>query len=92
MGNGLYLLNSFTWSKAIGDSEQALETGVNASVANPQNIHNLAAEAGPTSFDVQLMNVSSVVYDLPFGKGRKWGGNANPVVDAIFGGWKPTPS
>ena len=24
--HGLYLLNSFTWSKALGDSEQALET------------------------------------------------------------------
>jgi len=88
MGSGLYLLNSFTWSKAIGDSEQALETGINSSVANPQNIHNLAAEAGPASFDVKLMNVSSVVYDLPFGKGRKWGSKANPVVDAIFGGWE----
>ena len=25
VGSGLYFLNSFTWGKAIGDSEQALE-------------------------------------------------------------------
>ncbi len=60
----------------MGDSEQALEYLRGLFEANPQNIHNLAAEAGPSSFDVKLNNVTSVVYQLPFGKGRKWGGNA----------------
>jgi hypothetical protein len=85
---GLYFLNSFTWGKAIGDAEQALETYAGQNVANPQNIHNLAAEAGPTSFDVKLNNVASVVYDLPFGKGRKYASSLNPVVDAVLGGWE----
>ena len=44
-GDGLYFLNSFTWGKAIGDSEQALEYYAGYVEANPQNIHNLAAEA-----------------------------------------------
>ncbi len=87
-GAGLYFLNSFTWSSAIGDSEQALETGPSQSVANPQNIHNLAAEAGPSSFEQRVMNVSSLVYELPFGHGRKYGSQMNPVVDALAGGWE----
>ncbi len=87
---GLYLLNSFTWSKAMGDSEQALESYAGASVANPQNIRNLALERGPTTFDVKFINVTSVVYQLPFGKGRKYGANLNPVVDGAFGGWELT--
>jgi hypothetical protein len=29
----------------------------------------------------------NVVYDLPFGQGRRFGGNANAVVDRIIGGW-----
>ena len=77
---GLYFLNSFTWGRAIGDSEQALEYYAGAVVSNPQNIHNLAAEAGPSSFDVQFNNVTSVVYQLPFGKGRKYASSMNPVV------------
>jgi hypothetical protein len=85
---GLYFLNSFTWGRAIGDSEQALETYSGAVVSDPQNIHNLAAEAGPSSFDVQFNNVSSIVYDVPFGKGRKYGSNMNPVLDAVLGGWE----
>jgi len=85
---GLYFLNSFTWGNAIGDSEQALESYAGAVVSNPQNIHDLAAEAGPSSFDVKFNNVTSVVYDLPFGKGRKYASNMNPVLDAVLGGWE----
>jgi hypothetical protein len=85
---GLYFLNSFTWSKALGDSEQALEYFAGYFEANPQNIRNLAAERGPSSFDVKLINVSSVVYQLPFGKGRKYGAAMNPVFDAVLGGWE----
>jgi hypothetical protein len=86
---GLYLLNSFTWSKAMGDTEQALENvGTNNNVANPQNIRNLALEHGPSSYDQKLVNVTSVVYELPFGKGRKFGAHWNPVVDAALGGWQ----
>lgn len=85
---GLYVLNSFTWSNAIGDSEQALEYFSNATAANPQNIYNLAAERGPSSFDVKLLNVTSVVYDLPFGKGQRFAGSVNPVLDKIIGGWQ----
>ncbi len=87
-GGGLYFLNSFTWSKALGDSEQALEYYAGYYEANPQNIRNLAAERGPSSFDVKLINVSSVVYQLPFGKGRKFGSSMNPVFDAFVGGWE----
>jgi hypothetical protein len=85
---GLYFLNSFTWSKALGDTEQALESGSGYYVANPQNIYNLAAERGPSSLDVKFINVSSLVYQLPFGKGRKMGAHWNAILDGIAGGWE----
>jgi hypothetical protein len=87
---GLYFLNSFTWSKALGNSEQALEYYSNLTGANPQNIYNLGPERGQSSYDAKLINVTSIVYQLPFGKGRKFGGNMNPFVDAAFGGWEMT--
>ena len=73
--HGLYFLDSFTWSKALRNSEQALETYAGYYEANPQNIRDLQVERGPTSFDVELMNVASLVYDLPLGKGRGFGSN-----------------
>jgi hypothetical protein len=87
---GLYVLNSFTWGKAMGDSEQALEYFAGYYQANPQNIRNLAAERGLSSFDVKLNNVTTVVYQLPFGKGRQFGARMNPVADVFVGGWELT--
>lgn len=87
---GLYFLNSFTWSKALGNSEQQLEVAPGAAVANPQNIRNLAAERGPSSFDVKLINVTSVVYELPFGQGRRWGSSIPTALDYVVGGWQVT--
>jgi hypothetical protein len=84
---GIYFLNSFTWSKALGNTEQALEVYPGYTVANPQNIRNLAAERGPTSFDVSFMNVASGVYQLPFGKGMRFGADLNRAADAVVGGW-----
>jgi hypothetical protein len=86
--SGLYFLNSFTWSKALGDSEQALEYASGYYAANPQNIRNLALERGPSSFDVGVVNTTSLVYQLPFGKGRKFGSSWNRFADAILGGWE----
>jgi len=87
-GHGLYFLNSFTWSHAMGDSEQVLEALNTYQAANPQNIHDLHNEFSSTDFDVKLLNVTSLVYDLPFGKGRQFGSNLNPVLNAIAGGWE----
>ncbi len=85
---GLYLLNSFTFGKALGDSEQALEYYAGYVEANPQNIHDLAAEYGPSSFDIKFNNVTSVVYQIPFGKGNKYGSHINSAEDAALGGWE----
>ncbi len=86
--HGLYFLNAFTWSHAMGDSEQVLEAFSGYQAANPQNIYNLHNEFGPSMFDVKLMNITSVVYDLPFGKGKQFAQNVNPVLNQIIGGWE----
>lgn len=85
---GLYVLNSFTWSHAMGDSEQQLEQASGVTLANPQNIYNLSQERGPSTFDVKLLNVTSVAYNLPFGRGRKFGSGMNQALDTVFGGWQ----
>lgn len=85
---GLYLLNSFTWSKGTGNSEQQLETHPGGTVANPQNVRNLDAEWGPSSYDVKLINVTSLVYDLPLGRGRRIGDSWPSALNAVLGGWQ----
>ncbi|HKE24509.1 MAG TPA: carboxypeptidase regulatory-like domain-containing protein [Bryobacteraceae bacterium] len=85
---GLYVLNSFTWGHSIGDSEQALEQAPGQNIANQQNIRNLGAEFGPSSYDVKFNNVTSVVYQLPFGRNKQFLGSANRIADLAIGGWE----
>jgi hypothetical protein len=41
-----------------------------------------------TPGDVTHAFKANVVYDLPFGQGRKWGANSNGVVERLIGGWQ----
>lgn len=86
--NGLYFLNSYTWSKAIDNAAGHLETynGDNSRV----NFYDLASERGLSSYDIPHNNVTSLIYEMPFGRGRKWGSDWNPVVNAFLGGWRTT--
>src|SRR5262249_12861748 len=53
----------------------------------PQNSDCIGCERGLSSFDVKHRFVSSVLYDLPVGKGRSLNVQ-NRVADAIIGGWQ----
>jgi hypothetical protein len=57
-----------------------------------QNGYDQAADYGPSAIDVRH-SVSFVgVYELPFGRGRTYGGNAKGPVDAVLGGWRVSAS
>lgn len=84
--SSLFVLNSFTWSKALDNGSGALE-GPNGNASAPQNLYNLAAEKGPSAYNQTLTNITTITYELPFGKGRKWMGNAGGLTNAVLGGW-----
>ena len=85
--DGLYLLNSFTWSKAIDNAAGHLESqsGDNSRL----NIRNIGGDKGLSNYNQPLNNTTSVVYDLPFGKGRKFL-DSSTALDYIIGGWRAT--
>ncbi len=85
---GLSFLNSFTWAKALDNVGQALEDQGNGNRSSPQNYFNLRAEKGPSGFDQRLNNTTSVVWEAPFGKGRKFGSTWGGAADAVLGGWQ----
>ncbi len=86
--NGLFLINSFTWSRGISLSSADLENGngdgalINA--ANP------LGDRGPSGYNQPLNNTTSVIYDLPFGRGRRFGSNAPGWQQQLLGGWQLT--
>ncbi len=86
---GLYVLNSFTWSKAIDNVSQVLEEP-NGNTGNPQSVYNIAADRGLSPYDEPINNTTSVVLDLPFGRGRAFAGNLPGALEAVIGGWTVT--
>jgi hypothetical protein len=85
---GLYLLNSFTWSKALDNSAGHLEatTGDNSRI----NLRNVLAEKGPSNYNQPFNNTTSLVYDLPFGKGRRFASDSSGILNGAIGGWRLT--
>jgi hypothetical protein len=43
---------------------------------------------GPDDYNRNHVWVSNVVYELPFGKGKAFGGNSGRAADLIIGGWQ----
>ena len=84
---GLFFLDSFTWSKAIDDASGSLENP-NGNYVGPQTAANLLGDKAISAYDQPFTNVLSLVYDLPFGKGRKFGSSWNGALNTIAGGWE----
>ena len=87
---GLYLLNSFTWSKAIDIAAQALDGGGNCNncgngIPSVQNIYDWQADRGISAYNHPFVNTTTVVWSLPVGKGQWLLPNASRVLDAIRG-------
>ena len=84
--HGLYVLNSFTYSRAIDNASGHLDTpnGDNSRV----NLANLAGERGESAYDQPLNNTTTVLWDLPYGHGRRFGGGAPGLVNGVLGGWQ----
>jgi len=85
---GLSFLNSFTWSKALDNVGQALEDQGNGNRSSPQSYFNLAAEKGPSGYDQRINNTTSIVWEVPFGAGRRYGSSLPRVADLVAGGWQ----
>lgn len=83
---GFTVLTSYSFSKTIGDTCGGAPQG-NAAGCGFQDIRNLRLERGLDNQDVPHRLVVSGVYELPFGRGRRYGATLNGVADAVLGGW-----
>jgi hypothetical protein len=86
---GLELTANYTYSKSLtNDFGFYGVTNSNSGQYYQQNAYDFASEYGPAAFDVRnALNVTGV-YALPFGRGQRFAGSVNRVVDEAIGGWK----
>jgi hypothetical protein len=96
MKHGLQYQVSYTYSKCMSNNTGYYGTWSNqraSSTASPywQNIYDPQAEWSPCYYDSTHTLTSYAIYELPFGKGKKFGGDMNKAVNAVVGGWTVSP-
>ena len=78
----LLLTGSYAWSHSLDDSPGAFE---GSTVSDP---NNPLLNYGNSNQDVRHNLSSSALYFLPFGKGKRFDGNANRFTDLLIGGFQ----
>ncbi len=81
---GLTLLNSFTWEHSLDNASASLE----GNTPSPQDGNNIRADYAQSDYNLPIANITSLVYELPVGRGRHFLDRTNGVVDGVLGGWQ----
>ncbi len=92
--SGLQYQVAYTLSRCMTDNSGYYGNwGAQASPANPyyQNLYDPKADWAECFFDAKHNLSSYAVYEIPFGRGKKFGHDTNRAVDAIAGGWSIAP-
>ena len=90
-GAGLQAQVAYTFSKAMANSSGYYGSwGGQTTPSAPywQNLYNGKAEWGPTFFDSKHLLSVYAVYELPVGRGKKFGDNLHPVANAVISNWQ----
>ena len=83
--SGMSFLLSYTAQKLIDDNSATAVVGANAAI---QNLYDRRSDRAVSANDVSQFMVFSYVYELPFGKGKRFGANWIRPVGWVMGGWQ----
>lgn len=85
---GLELTANYTYAKSLTDDFGYYGVTNSTGQYYQQNAYDMRDEWGPSGFDIRHALSVSGEYDLPFGRGKRFGANWNRFVDEGLGGWK----
>jgi hypothetical protein len=78
---GWNLQTSYTYQRSWSDGASAWDQ-------NYYFLYDRAAGSGNNSFFPNQQWTFAQTYDVPIGKGRRWGSSMNRVGDVVLGGWE----
>jgi hypothetical protein len=81
---GLQFLTAYTWSHALANASTPLSGSANFGFPDPSN---WASGYSSAAWDIRHSFTTGFNYDLPFGRGKQFGGNMNRVLDMAVGNW-----
>jgi hypothetical protein len=86
---GLIFMASYTYAKFLDDTDGAEQwANISSGGASIRNYYDLKADKSVDGTDVPQSLALNYVYELPVGRGKKFGSNMNPIADEIVGGWQ----
>jgi hypothetical protein len=87
-------IDSFTWASAMGNSESTTVPGGNpvqiVNVAPNYPVPDLSKEWAFMSDFTRLHFTSATAWNLPFGKGQRFGSDASGPLNGLIDGWQFT--
>jgi len=85
LSHGLTVTGAYTWSKTLDDGFGNLDSG---GANEPQLYTAYGLERGLSNQDVDYVFSASALYELPFGRGKRWGSDVSKWMDYVIGGWQ----
>lgn len=91
-GLGLQADFNYTFSKSLDATSQAERLGSSGGINYAQiiNTWNPNQLYGPSDFDLRHQINANYIWDLPFGRGKRFGSSVGRLADEIIGGWQTT--
>ncbi len=83
--NGLAMNMQYTLGRSRGTSGGSNEA--NTAANNARTLDEFEYQNGYNNFDVRHTFNVSMIYALPYGRGRQYGTDISPLMDAFLGGW-----
>ena len=98
LSDGVRFQANYTFAKAFtnayasaGTSFYGIGAGDQSNAAN-NSLRDRDLDKSLSQVDVRHAFKFDATWDLPFGKGRRFGGNSNWATNALIGGWSLTPT
>ena len=82
---GLWFLASYTYGHALADTGTTLSGSTGFGTPDPRNYGSGYSSA---AWDIRHNFTSSFGYDIPFGRGKKFGSNMNKAANVVAGNWQ----
>jgi len=78
----------YTFSKSLDVGSDAERVGTYGGLSAVVNTWSPFQLKGPSDFDARHLISSNLLFDLPFGRGKRFGSHWNRAVDTLVGGWE----
>ncbi len=83
--SGMQMMAAYTYGHALANTGTTLSGSTGFGTPDPRNY---ASGYSTAAWDLRHNFVANFNYNIPFGKGQKWGGNMNTLTSALIGNWQ----